>query len=76
MAAVKWEFRTFENSLETANPYKGPPSSELDDAWNRLLAPSAVRVSKEDLDRINRTSIPLKDGSGYFGTLGKLDLHS
>lgn len=72
LPAVKWELRTFENSLETANPYKGAPSPELDDAWNKLLAPSAVRVSKEDLVRINRTSIPIKDGNGYFGTLGKI----
>jgi hypothetical protein len=67
---VEWELHTFENSLETANPYKGPPSPELDHAWNKLLAPSAIRISKEDLDRINRTSVALLDGSGYFGTLG------
>ncbi|PMD17890.1 hypothetical protein NA56DRAFT_577983, partial [Hyaloscypha hepaticicola] len=72
LPAVEWELHTFENSLETANPYKGPPSPELDHAWNKLLAPSAIRISKEDLDRINRTSVALLDGSGYFGTL---DVH-
>ena len=69
-SAIKWERRTFENSLETANPYKGEPRKELDDAWNKLLAPSAIRVSKEDLERINKTSIPIADGSGYMATLG------
>lgn len=70
LPAVQWEFRTFENSLETANPYKGPPRPELDKAWNKLLDPSAIRLSKEDLNRINRSSVAILDGSGYFGTLG------
>ena len=28
-----------------------------------------IRVQKEDLDKINRTSIPLADGSGYLASL-------
>jgi hypothetical protein len=68
--AIKWELRTFENSLETANPYKGEPRKELDEAWNKLLDPSAIRVSKDDLNKINRTSVPILDGSGYMATLG------
>lgn len=74
-SAITWETRKFEGSLETTNPYKGEPRGELDRAWNKLLEPSAIRVSKEDLDKINKTSVPLLDGSGYMATLGRLALH-
>ncbi|KAJ1715748.1 hypothetical protein NYO67_2047 [Aspergillus flavus] len=68
--ALKWEVRTFQNQLETSNPYKGPPRPELEEAWHNLLHPSAaIRVSKEALDRINRTSVQLLDGSGYMVAL-------
>lgn len=72
-SALKWESRTLENSLETANVYKGNPRAELDHAWNKLLAPSAIRVSKDTLERINKTSIPIADGSGYMATLGEFE---
>lgn len=58
-----------EDQLETANPFKGEPSPEMDDAWNKLLGPTAVRVGKEVLDKINRSSVALTDGSGYMVTL-------
>jgi len=64
--AIKWEARTLENQLENSNPFKGPPRPELDDAWNKLLGPSAIRVDGEVLDKINRTSVPLLDGSGFM----------
>lgn len=57
----------FENQLEVSNPFKGPPRPELEEAWHKLLNPAAaVRVEKEVLDRINRTSVALQDGSGYM----------
>lgn len=64
--AVKWERVTSENELEEKNPYKGPPRPELDDAWHDLLKHSSIRVSEEDLRKINRTSIKLADGSGKY----------
>lgn len=64
--AVKWERVTSKNELEEKNPYKGPPRPELDDAWHDLLKHSSIRVSKEDLRKINRTSIKLADGSGKY----------
>ncbi|KAJ5188597.1 hypothetical protein N7491_004916 [Penicillium cf. griseofulvum] len=40
------------------------------EAWNKLLHPSAaILVDKESLDRINRTSVELQDGSGYMAAL-------
>ena len=68
--ALKWELRTFQNQLEITNPFKGPPRPELEEAWNKLLHPSAaILVDKESLDRINRTSVELQDGSGYMAAL-------
>lgn len=52
------------------NPYRGPPRPEHDAAWHELLQYSNIRVGKDTLDRLNRSSIKLADGSGdYFGGL-------
>lgn len=67
--AIKWEPRLFESQIEASNSFKGPPRPELDEAWNKLLGPTSIRVNKETLDRINRTSVPLLDGSGYMAGL-------
>ncbi|QPH12467.1 hypothetical protein C2857_004664 [Epichloe festucae Fl1] len=69
LEALRWEPRLLENALEATSPFKGPPRSELDEAWDKLLGPSSVRVSKATLERINRTSVPLRDGSGYMAGL-------
>ncbi|PHH93029.1 hypothetical protein CDD83_2139 [Cordyceps sp. RAO-2017] len=67
--ALKWEPRILQNEIEIKNPFKGLPRPEMDEAWNKLLGPTAIRVSKEDLEKINRTSVALEDGSGYMGGL-------
>ena len=36
-SAVQMERRTLHNSVNVSNPYKGPPSPELDLAWHNLL---------------------------------------
>lgn len=48
------------------NPFRGPPRPELDAAWNELVQFSNIRVTAEDLRRINRTSVQLSDGSGMY----------
>ncbi|KAF2229936.1 hypothetical protein EV356DRAFT_367735 [Viridothelium virens] len=52
-----------------ASPYTGEPRPEVDQAWSRLLKSTMVKISKEELNRMNRTSIALRDGSGYIGYL-------
>ncbi|KAF1734601.1 hypothetical protein CRV24_006143 [Beauveria bassiana] len=69
LEAIHWEPKLFENEIEKASLFKGPPRPELDEAWNKLLAPTAIRVNKRVLDKINRTSVPLEDGSGYMVSL-------
>ena len=35
-----------------------------------------VRVSADDLQKINRTSVPLADGPGYFAMPGECETHT
>ncbi|KAH6675768.1 hypothetical protein B0J14DRAFT_477532 [Halenospora varia] len=68
--SVKYELVHAENDLMKKSPYAGYPSEEGDKAWRDLLRNSNIRISKEELDKLNRTSIQLQDASGdYFGGL-------
>ncbi|KAK7186853.1 uncharacterized protein CC84DRAFT_1092207 [Paraphaeosphaeria sporulosa] len=71
--AIKWEKTSFQNPLGQDNPYKGHPRPELDQAWHDLLENSNIRVSEEELKKINRTSIKLTDGSGDY--MAGLNVH-
>ncbi|KAI0100069.1 hypothetical protein GGR51DRAFT_533740 [Nemania sp. FL0031] len=67
-SAFRRDSRVF--SLTVADtPFSGDPSPELDQAWHDLLKDTTIRVSKEDLDYYNVTSLPLADGSGYASEL-------
>ncbi|KAK0609935.1 hypothetical protein B0T17DRAFT_629454 [Bombardia bombarda] len=54
----------YENS-----PFTGEPRPELDEAWSDLLRSTMVKISNEEMERMNKTSITMKDGSGYLGYL-------
>ena len=58
-------FRTIHN-----NPFAGPPNASIDEAWHSLLEPISVRVSKEEWQRTQRTSVELPEGGGYLGWVG------
>ena len=58
--------------MHTQTIYNGEPSPELDEAWDHLFDYNNIRVSKEELDRMNRTSVQLSDGSGDY--LAALDV--
>ena len=49
------------------NPYHGTPRPELDKAWRDLLEHNNIRLSGEELHRLNRSALALHDGSGDFG---------
>ena len=53
-----------------ATPYAGPPSPEIDRAWDALLAPMHISVSKTELQRSNQDSVALPESGGYLGWLG------
>ncbi len=59
--------------FEGKNPFRGPPSDELDHAWHTLFVNANIRVSAEDLRKINRTSVPLADAKGgYYAIPGEV----
>ncbi|KAI0385445.1 hypothetical protein F5Y04DRAFT_276774 [Hypomontagnella monticulosa] len=70
--AIEIETRTVNTQFPVENAYKGPPSVELDDAWVALTKNLHVRISSEDLRRMNETSIALSDAAG--GYLAALDV--
>lgn len=51
------------------SPYVGPPSEAVDKAWEDLLAPMTIRVTDEELQIHNQSSVSLPDG-GHFAWLG------
>ncbi|KAF4621709.1 hypothetical protein G7Y89_g14496 [Cudoniella acicularis] len=63
------EIRTLEPQYQ-GNPYASDPRPEHDQAWFDILRDTHIRVSEEELRRINRASLALKDGSGYVAQLG------
>ncbi|KAH8434518.1 oxidase ustYa family protein [Aspergillus melleus] len=56
-------------SAPPGNPFAGEPSPEIDRAWSDLLRGGMVKISEDELRKMNKTSIELKDGSGYLGYL-------
>jgi hypothetical protein len=63
-------------SFSNRNPFKGAPSDELDHAWHTLFVNSNIRVSAEDLAKINRTSVPVTDvKGGYYAIPGEINDH-
>lgn len=57
-------FTSFQDS-----PFTGSPGPESDRAWHDLLSNMTVRVSREELERGNQTSVELP-GGGYMAWLG------
>ncbi|KAL2883807.1 hypothetical protein SGCOL_000955 [Colletotrichum sp. CLE4] len=51
------------------NLLTGPPGPEADKAWEELEKPFMLRFSEDEMDRMQKTSLALKDGSGYIGYL-------
>ncbi|KAH8690237.1 hypothetical protein BGW36DRAFT_433189 [Talaromyces proteolyticus] len=64
--AIEMERKMVHASFASKNPFKGPPSDELDHAWHQLFINSNVRVTEEDLAKINRTSVPITDERGGY----------
>ncbi|QKX64647.1 uncharacterized protein TRUGW13939_11823 [Talaromyces rugulosus] len=64
--AIEMEPKMVHASFANKNPFKGPPSDELDHAWHQLFINSNVRVTADDLAQINKTSVPVTDDKGGF----------
>lgn len=64
-----YEKVSYDGQLDTVNPFRGEPRPELDEAWQSLFDNNNIRLTKEEVDRMNKTSIMLADGSGYYGQI-------
>ncbi|KAI5783694.1 hypothetical protein EDC01DRAFT_618721 [Geopyxis carbonaria] len=60
-AAIEWQRKIYEDVPDTTD-FSGPARPELDAAWHNLMAPTIIRVSAEELEAANTTSIPLTGG--------------
>jgi len=67
--AVEYEVRTFNTSLFVKNTYNGYPNDQNNRAWAMLNSHQNIVVSKEELIKLNRTSVEIP-GQGYLVTLG------
>ena len=65
--SIKYKSTIFRN-LE-GSPFAGPPSAEVDSAWDSLLAPVNIRVSQEELERAAQNSVALPESGGYLAWL-------
>lgn len=68
-SAIAYMTKTVDG-LATDSIFAGDPSPELDHAWHNLLTNINLRLSTEEMQRLNQTSLELSNGSGYLGTLG------
>lgn len=58
------------------NIFAGPPSPQLDIAWQNSLKNINIRVSKTELETAHQKSIELPEGGGYLSWLGAFhELH-
>ena len=55
------------NTHPEHSPFWGEPRPELDQAWSDLLYPTIIRLEADEMHEMNKTSIALRDGSGYVG---------
>lgn len=62
----------FDGALRDPNKFRGPPSQDIDDAWEEITYPSGglVRLSKDQLDRVNASEYAAEYteemGGGYI----------
>ena len=62
---LPWAYTDFEESQ-----FAGPPSPSVDKAWHNLLENTTLRVSEQELERSNQTSVALPVGGGFMAWLG------
>ncbi|EGE02324.1 hypothetical protein TEQG_01362 [Trichophyton equinum CBS 127.97] len=65
-ARAMQEYRAvrFDGDIQTINPYKGPPSKALDEAWKALYDVGPFLVDKEELEAIGKESMELPSRPG------------
>lgn len=65
--AIRYKKTTFLSSAETG--LTGPPSPEMDSAWDRLLDDASIRLTSNEVSRFNSSSIDLQESQGKLAWL-------
>ncbi|KAF9467182.1 hypothetical protein BDZ94DRAFT_58297 [Collybia nuda] len=66
---LKYEVRTFHGGFRPGDKstYQGPPSKEIDDAWEDLYRYTAIsRIPKSDAARLPNKTYPLLGDEGHY----------
>ncbi|CAI6289800.1 unnamed protein product [Periconia digitata] len=73
---IEYERVVLNRSIETDNVFAGERTPAMEEAWADLIKPMALKLSKEEVERVGLTSltgkdtISFKDGSGYLAEMG------
>ncbi|KAJ6021716.1 hypothetical protein N7540_007220, partial [Penicillium herquei] len=66
---VEYETRRFHGALSDSNPYKGPPSPQLDAEWKRITHMGQLKISAKDMAGLRKPLSQVKvvesEGDGY-----------
>ncbi|KAF2678695.1 hypothetical protein K458DRAFT_422929 [Lentithecium fluviatile CBS 122367] len=68
-AAIEYERVVLNRSIESENVFAGKRTKAMDEAWAELIKPMALKISKEELERLGETSISFRDGSGFLAEM-------
>ncbi|KAI1175804.1 hypothetical protein F4777DRAFT_548669 [Nemania sp. FL0916] len=66
---IRFHKHQFDGSLGLRTKYTGEPRPEVDEAWGRLFDNYNLRFTAEEMKKLNRTGLELRNGGGYFGQL-------
>ncbi|KAI9696306.1 MAG: hypothetical protein M1820_008229 [Bogoriella megaspora] len=68
LGVISYEKKHLMRNIED-NVFTGDPRPEHDAAWRRIIEPMTIKVSQDDLDQLNETSIAFRDRSGFIAEL-------
>ncbi|RDA89597.1 hypothetical protein CP533_6230 [Ophiocordyceps camponoti-saundersi (nom. inval.)] len=67
--AVKFHQVRFDGSLGLRSRYTGEPREETESSWGRLFQHYNIRFTAEEMRRMNRSALELRNGGGFYGQL-------
>ena len=73
--AVEYEEIDFANSFAEKSPFRGPPTAEMDEAWDKLWKFGGVNIPAQQFQTLNRSHektyqrVDEERGGGYAGMI-------
>ncbi|KUJ15076.1 uncharacterized protein LY89DRAFT_589180 [Mollisia scopiformis] len=75
LEAVEYITQDFSDAFNSTSIYRGPPTRELEDAWEKLTFKHAIEVPEDKIHGLNRTEadhlrrVPSDVGTGYVALI-------